>query len=84
MGTSWSRDPLGFQHGHHAGGAPTRRDARFCMSRANASKSGMGMWPRAYLLKWSSDASLVADIVCGGAAGGGRGGGSVGGSWCLK
>ena len=27
--------------------------------------SGMGMWPRAYSLKWSSDALLV-DIVCGG------------------
>ena len=52
-----------------AGGAPTRQDARFYMSRANASKSGMGMWPGAYSLKWSSDASLV-DIVCGG--GGGR------------
>ena len=39
-----------------AGGAPTRRDARFCMFRVNASMSGMGMWPGAYLLKWSSDA----------------------------
>ena len=28
--------------------APTQRDARFWMSRANASKSGMGMWPGAY------------------------------------
>jgi hypothetical protein len=28
--------------------APTRSDARFWMSRANASKSGMGMWPGAY------------------------------------
>ena len=45
-----------------AGGAPTRRDARFCMFPANASKSGMGMWPGAYSLKRSSDASL-ADII---------------------
>jgi hypothetical protein len=50
------------------------------MSRANASKSGMGMWPGAYSLKWSSDASL-GDIVCGGGGGGDGGGGSVGGSW---
>ena len=48
-----------------AGSAPTRRDARFYMSRANASKSGMGMWPVAYSLKWSSDASLVREgVVC--------------------
>jgi hypothetical protein len=28
----------------------SRQDARFWMSRANASKSGMGMWPGAYWL----------------------------------
>ncbi len=39
------------------------------MSQANASKSGMGMWPGAYLLKSPSDTSL-ADIIYGG---GGRG-----------
>jgi hypothetical protein len=32
------------------------------MSRANASKSGMGMWPGAYCVRPSSEASL-ADIV---------------------
>jgi hypothetical protein len=52
------------------------------MSRANnASKSGMGMWPVAYLLKSLSNASL-ADIVYGGDGGGegmweGVGGGCV-------
>ena len=46
------------------------------MSRANASKSGMGMWPRAYSLKSSLDA-LLADILCDG-GGGGKGGGVVG------
>ena len=34
----------------------------FWMSRANASKSGMGMWPRAYCVRSLSEASL-ADIV---------------------
>jgi hypothetical protein len=66
-----------------AGGALTRRDARFCMSQANASESGMGMWPGAYSLKWSSDA-LLGDIVCGGSGGGVGGEGvweGVGGAW---
>jgi hypothetical protein len=53
--------------------APTRRDARFWMSRANASKSGMGMMPGAYWLKSSSSDALLADtdIICGGGGGGG-------------
>ena len=53
------------------------------MSQANASESGMGMWPGAYSLKWSSDA-LLGDIVCGGSGGGVGGEGvgeGVGGAW---
>jgi len=44
------------------------------MSWANASKSGMGMWPGAYWLKSSSSDASLADIVLAAAAaeGGGR------------
>ena len=48
------------------------------MSRANASKSGTGIWPGAYSSSALSDASL-ADIVCGGGGGGGGGGEEGGG-----
>ena len=49
------------------------------MSRANASKSGMDMWPGVYWLKSSSSHASLADtdIVCGG----GGGGGGEGGGW---
>ncbi len=53
---------------------PTWQDAQFLMSRAKASKSGMGMWPGTSLLMSSSDASL-ADIILGGSSGGGGRGG---------
>jgi hypothetical protein len=39
-----------------------RRRVVFWISRANASKSGMGMWPGAYCVKSSSEA-LLTDIV---------------------
>ena len=54
------------------------------MSRANASKSGTGIWPGAYSSSALSDASL-ADIVCGGGGGGGGGGrrGGEGGSCVM-
>ncbi len=45
------------------------------MSRANASKSGMGMWPGAYWLKLLSSDTSLADIVSAAAAEGGGGGG---------
>ena len=46
------------------------------MSRVDASKSGMSMWPGSYSLKWWSSDALLADIVSAAAAavagGGGR------------
>ena len=40
------------------------------MSRVDALKSGMSMWPGAYSLMSPLDTSL-ADIICGGGSGGG-------------
>ena len=53
--------------------APTRRDTRFWMSRANASKSGMGMWPGAYCVRSSWSEASLADIVSAAVAEGGGG-----------
>ncbi len=51
----------------------TKIDTRFWMSRANASKSGMGMWPGAYCVRSSWSEASLADIVSAAVAEGGGG-----------